>query len=60
MGYSFLSFESSRRSLRHQWKYDAGRRWGVGVGASDAEVVELAAVAQCEFAELSSPGTGLA
>lgn len=31
---------------------DQDQYWGVGVGASDAEVVELAAVAQGEFAEL--------
>lgn len=31
---------------------DQDQCWGVGVGASDAEVVELAAVAQCVFAEL--------
>jgi hypothetical protein len=31
---------------------DQDQCWGVGVGASDAEVVKLAAVAQGEFAEL--------
>jgi hypothetical protein len=31
---------------------DQDEDWGVGVGASDAEVVQAAAVAQGEFAEL--------